>query len=157
MKRNKRKYLERETKKMTLEQYLNYYFNPHFSVSLKNFYKDYFGHCNHERFLEKIDLMVEEVKNWNGFSSETEYEGRLTPGFYYKYKNELDTLCEGIDPITCYEVKECELLTGEILLVQDKEGNRKYYRYHSPLYDVNKISYEDQIGKEKILVHILHK
>lgn len=161
-------------KKISIYQYLNYYFNPNCDVSLAMFYKDYFSDCTHEQFLEKIEKLKQEISfgDFEEVNSEEVlnrlrqyhmeesmlYETNYRKCILKNYLPEMKYLCNGVVPINYFKsVKQCDVLSGRVLCVKDSANQVKYYSYDpyfledtQTLYEKEQKKLTKRIDKEKI-------
>ncbi len=111
-------------KSISIQYYLNSYYNPKFSKELQEFYLTYFGENTHESFETKLENLKKVIE-----------EGTNDPKFekmFSNFEEELYALCDTARPIYFGHVKECDILTGEVVSVKDVYGERKYYPTYQP-------------------------
>lgn len=155
---NKRKNCNYGVKSITLQNYLNDYFNPFFEkkeetknyILLSSFYKNYFGFCTHKQFLKRVERLKHHLENgqisnnqeekmelilsYLEHGKEIEFDS-LARLFTCYFSKELEKLCYQIVPLSSEEVKEADVLKGKALLVRDHKDDVRYYQYHCYLFD----------------------
>ena len=149
-------------KKISIYQYLNYYFNPNGDVSLAMFYEEYFSFCTHEQFLEKLEVLKKEVEQlvYDNLREPLELHEKNHVKLMLKdYLPEIENLCTNIVPVAYFRsVKQCDVLNGKVIGVTDCNHETKYYAYHPSFLAEEQTLYEKEhpsklskrIDKEKI-------
>lgn len=111
-------------KSISIPYYLNSYFNPKFSKELQEFYWTYFGDNTHESFESKLENLRKILKEGSN-------DSRINQVISC-FENEINSLCDTARPLYFGRVKECDILTGEVVSVKDVCGEKKYYPTYQP-------------------------
>lgn len=124
MKKRKKNF---EVESITMEYFLNSYYNPTNNPLLEKFYHCYFKGCTHEQISIKVEQLNRLLKHH--FDEELIDDTLLVPRMF---ELELNRLSHSIKRIAEQYVKASDVLTGRVVLVSDMTRKKEKLYYVVP-------------------------
>lgn len=137
-----------EVNSVTMEYFLNSYYNSIESPLLAKFYHYYFKGCTHEQMSIKIEQLMKMLKQPK--KEEIQDEALIA---LYQFEGELKKLSKTFKRTAIQYVKASDVLTGSTILVSDMTKKKEKAYYVTPIFRNQYESFyekEQRMKKQKV-------